>query len=67
MKIASEKLKTLLLSEAEAVDEAARRAVREALLAHKTAGRSISAWKDGKVIIIPPEQIEVDGPQEEPS
>jgi hypothetical protein len=47
MKIAPGKLKTLLLSEAEAVDAAARRAVRLALLAHKQAGRSISAWRDG--------------------
>lgn len=65
MKVAPEKLKDLLLSEAEAVDAAARRAVRRALLEHKRAGRSISAWKDGKVVIIPPEQIEVDGPEEE--
>ena len=65
MKVAPEKLRTLLVSEADAVDEAARLAVREALLAHKRAGRSISAWKDGRVVIIPPEQIEVDGPLEE--
>lgn len=63
MKIAPEKLKTLLLSEAEAVDRAARRAVREALLAHKRAWRSVPAWRNGEVVIIPPEQIEVDGSQ----
>jgi len=60
MKIKPEHLKDLLLSEARAVDEAARKAVRHALLTHKRAGHSISAWKDGEVVIIPPEQIEVE-------
>lgn len=60
MKIKPENLKDLLISEAAAVDEAARRAVRHALLTNKRAGHSISAWKDGEVVIIPPERIEVE-------
>ena len=41
------------------VVDAAQRAVREALLDHKRAGNPIAGWKDGKVVLIPPEQIEV--------
>jgi len=34
-------------------------AVREALIRHKRIGHPIATWKDGKVIIVPPEQIEI--------
>ena len=33
------------------------RAVREAVLEHKRAGNSIAVWRDGKVVIVPPEEI----------
>jgi predicted nucleic acid-binding protein len=65
MKIKPENLKDLLISEAAAVDEAARRAVRHALLTHKRAGHAISAWRNGEVVIIPPEEIEVEEGAEE--
>jgi hypothetical protein len=39
------------------IDEALRRAVREALLRHKKLGNSIAVWRDGKVVIVPPEEI----------
>ena len=32
-------------------------AVREALLDHKRAGNPIAVWREGKVVIIPPEEI----------
>ena len=32
---------------------------QKALLAHKQAGLSVAIWEDGKVVIIPPEEIEV--------
>ncbi len=38
----------------EAIEEGRRRA----LLAHKLAGQSIAIWENGKVVIIPPEEIE---------
>ena len=38
---------------------AAQEAVRAALLEHKLAGNSIAVWRDGKVVLLPPEQIEV--------
>ena len=41
------------------IDEALQRAVREALLRHKKLGNSIAVWQDGKVVIIPPEDIQV--------
>jgi hypothetical protein len=41
------------------IDEALRRAVREALLLHKKLGNSIAVWEDGKVVILPPERIPV--------
>ena len=34
--------------------------VRQAVLAHKLAGRSIVVWRDGKVVHVPAEEIEVD-------
>jgi hypothetical protein len=33
--------------------------VRKAVLEHKKAGRSISVWRDGRVVRIPPERIQV--------
>lgn len=46
------------------VQEALRRAVRRALIEHKNAGNSIAAWKDGRVVLIPAEEIQVDGETE---
>lgn len=37
---------------------AAQQAVRAALHEHKLAGNSIAVWRDGKVVLVPPEQIE---------
>ncbi len=39
------------------IGEVLQRAVREALLMHKRLGNPIATWKDGKVVIIPPEEI----------
>lgn len=49
-----------LFSRLTKIEEAVRRAVRDALLMHKRAGNPIAAWKDGKVVIVPPEEIKVD-------
>ena len=32
-------------------------AINHALLMHKRLGNSIATWKDGKVVIVPPEEI----------
>ena len=41
------------------IDAALRRAVREALLRHKKLGNSIAVWREGKVVVLPPEEIQV--------
>lgn len=37
---------------------AAQDAVRAALREHKQAGNPVATWRDGKVVLLPPEQIE---------
>jgi hypothetical protein len=51
-----------LLQEAEPVTAAAQEAVREVLSVHKRLGQSIAVWRDGRVVIVPPEEIEVELP-----
>ena len=49
----------LFVVEAKAIEEVLRRAVNQALLMHKRAGNPIAAWKDGKEVWIPAEEIEI--------
>lgn len=42
------------------VEAVLRRAVRHALLAHKQAGNTIAAYKDGRIMLIPAHEIRVD-------
>ncbi len=42
----------------EAIEEGRRRA----LLIHKQLGQSVAIWEDGKVVIIPPEEIDLSEP-----
>ncbi len=44
-------------------EEAFRRAVAEAIAEHKRNGIPIAVWRDGKVVRIPPDQIEVREPK----
>jgi ABC-type proline/glycine betaine transport system ATPase subunit len=39
------------------IEKVLRRAVNHALLMHKRLGNPIAIWKDGKVVIVPPEEI----------
>jgi hypothetical protein len=39
------------------IGEVLQLAVREALLMHKRIGNPVAIWKDGGVVIIPPEEI----------
>jgi hypothetical protein len=50
------------MAQADKLTAACREAVREALLFHKRNGNSIAVWRDGRVVIVPPEEIEVDPP-----
>ena len=43
-----------------------RKAIREAVLRHKLLGQPIVVSRDGKVIWIPPEEIEVPPADEDP-
>ena len=42
------------------VAEAAREAVRDALLRHKREGNSVAVERDGKVVILNPDEINID-------
>jgi phosphopantothenate synthetase len=42
------------------IDEACKRAVREALLKHKLAGNPVAVSRDGNVVLLQPDEIEVD-------
>lgn len=44
---------------ADEVIEAMNLAVREAVARHKALGQSIVVWRDGKVVVVPPEEIEI--------
>lgn len=60
MKVSPVNQKRLLIAEREAVDKAVNESVRHALLNHKRAGNPIASWKDGRVVIIPADEIEVE-------
>jgi hypothetical protein len=48
-----------LFADGTEIDRALRRAVQKALMRHRQAGNPIAAWRDGKVVWIPPEEIPV--------
>ncbi len=56
-----------IFKEGTLIDKALRDAVREALLYHKRNGNPIADWRDGKVVWIPADQIEVDQDADEES
>jgi hypothetical protein len=43
----------------DSIDRAFKTGVAKAIAEHKRAGHSIAVWKDGKVVIVPPEEIRV--------
>lgn len=67
MKVEDKIPKDFLIREGKNIEAIFRRAVRQALLMHKRAGNPIAAWKDGKVIIIPPEEILIEEDEQEDS
>jgi hypothetical protein len=56
--------KNLFATHAKEIEKVLQRAVRHALWVHKRLGNSIAVWEDGKVRIIPPEEIDV--PDDDP-
>ncbi len=48
-----------LLADSDGVTRALTKAVQQALLQHKRMGNPVATWRDGKVVWITPEEIEV--------
>jgi hypothetical protein len=48
------------VNENAAIEQAMRLAVRDALIQHKRAGNPVCTWRDGKVVWIPAEEIQID-------
>ncbi len=48
-----------IFAEGTAIDEAVNAAAREAVEQHFLAGRSVSEWRDGKVVMVPPRKTPV--------
>lgn len=48
-----------LFNDREGMDRALAGAVRQALLQHKRMGNSVATWREGKVVWIAPEEIDV--------
>ena len=49
-----------LFDQGTAIAQAMNAAAREAVLQHKQKGLPLVVWRDGKVVWIPPDEIEVD-------
>ena len=47
------------------IDIGVRQGAAQAQAEHKRAGRSIFVWKDGQVVEVPPEEIQVQEKEEE--
>ena len=49
----------LFVAQGKEIEAIFERLVCEALLRHKKLGNSIATWRDGEVVIIPPEEISI--------
>jgi hypothetical protein len=47
-----------IFAEGKEIDEAVKKGVRDAVLRHKKAGNPVVTWRDGKIVILKPEEIE---------
>lgn len=54
-----------ILMDAERVERACRRAIRQALRMHKLLGNPVATWRDGNVVWIAPEDIVVEEDRDE--
>lgn len=52
-----------LMADGTEIDRAMRQAVREAVLMHKKMGYPVAEWRDGKVVWLQPDEINL--PEEE--
>lgn len=51
---------TKMHDETKSIEHAMRRAVRHALLTHKRAGNTVAAWKDGRVVLVNSDKIQIE-------
>jgi isoaspartyl peptidase/L-asparaginase-like protein (Ntn-hydrolase superfamily) len=63
MSVAEKKTIDELFRDGKEIDAALRNAVQQALLQHKKAGNPVAEWRDGKVVLIKPEDIVVEEKQ----
>jgi len=63
MSVAEKKTIDELFRDGKEIDTALRNAVQQALLQHKKAGNPVAEWRDGKVVMIKPEDIVVEEKQ----
>ena len=47
-------------AEGRPIDDALTRGIRRAMAVHKRLGQSVVVWRDGKVVLLPAEEIPVD-------
>jgi ABC-type proline/glycine betaine transport system ATPase subunit len=59
--------KRLFLDHGKDIEKVLQRAVNHALLRHKRLGNPIAIWKDGQVVIVPPEEIVIPPDVSEPN
>ncbi|HEX4948598.1 MAG TPA: hypothetical protein VFZ34_18125 [Blastocatellia bacterium] len=50
----------MLTQRGKEIEAILREAGRQAILMHKKLGNPIATWQDGKVVIVPPEEIPID-------
>jgi hypothetical protein len=55
-----DKKQDLFLRYSDAINKAYERAVREALLKHKRAGNPVAVYRDGAVVLLQPDEIDVE-------
>ncbi len=53
----------LLVRYSDEINKAYQRAVREALMRHKQAGNPVAISREGKVVLLQPDEIEIDRQQ----
>jgi hypothetical protein len=59
--------KRLFIDHGKDIEKVLRLAVNDALLMHKRLGNPIATWKDGRVVIVPPEEIVIPTDVTEPN
>jgi hypothetical protein len=59
--------KRLFIDHGKRIEKVLQRGVNHALLIHKRLGNPIATWKDGRVVIVPPEEIVIPPDVPEPN